>query len=374
MSNTEVMLPRNSVDPVGDLVLVSPYDPQTDAPSTKASEKEDQSKCAEGEKEATSPLENREILVSSKILSTTSPVFQAMLDGRFLEGVQLSHSKISPNQEPFRLSLPDDDYTAMLLLCKVLHFKFKGIPEQPRTSLLLALAGVCDKYHCTQALKYCGALWLRNWLRDMVDPSIEDVSRLLIFAYVADLPDEFCDVAWKLVLHHKGPIAGDQTQAIQLIDHPLLHQDVGKYLDRKRFRFCEAYHRAVTAPWTTWRWTSLASGCCRARDAVAQYTLTLRGAEIVPYELDLSGHKLSFLLRAAGQLPSIAVRNCTSRYNCECSGDRTDSLTRDLWALARNIPKNKAWFGCLDCLRNGDVSDEERKCRVQHGDISNLLA
>jgi hypothetical protein len=228
--NTESMLKRSTVDPAGDLVLVSPYDPQTDAPSKNASEKEDQPKSEDEEKEMTAQLEDREILVSSKILSNASPVFQAMLDGRFLEGVQLSDSKASPGQEPYRLLLPDDDFTAMLLLCRILHFKFKGIPEQPRSNLLLALAGVCDKYQCIQTLKYCGALWLRNWtssLPDVEEASIENISRLLIFAYVADLPHEFCEVAWTLVLYHEGPIAGPQTQAIQLIDHPLLPNDVG---------------------------------------------------------------------------------------------------------------------------------------------------
>lgn len=224
------MLKRNTVDPAGDLVLVSPYDPQTDTSPKKTSEKQDEPKSEEEEKEIPEKLEDREILVSSKILSNASPVFQAMLDGRFLEGVQLSNSKASPDQEPFRLFLPDDDWTAMLLLCRVLHFNFNGIPDQPRSNLLLALAGVCDKYQCTQALKYCGALWLRNWtssLSDEKETSIEDISRLLIFAYVADLPHEFCEVAWALVLHHEGPIAGPQTQAVQLIDHPLLPNDVG---------------------------------------------------------------------------------------------------------------------------------------------------
>ncbi|RSM06191.1 hypothetical protein CEP52_005869 [Fusarium oligoseptatum] len=376
--NTESMLKRVTVDPDGDLVLVSPYDPQTDAPSKKASEKEDQSKSEEEEKEVTIQLEDRELLVSSKILSNASPVFQAMLDGRFLEGVQLSNSKASPDREPYRLLLPDDDYTAMLLLCRVLHFKFKGIPDQPRSNLLLALAGVCDKYQCTQTLKYCGALWLRNWtasLPDVEEGSIENISRLLIFAYVADLPHEFCEVAWMLVLHHEGPIAGPQTQAIQLIDHPLLPSGVGRYLDQKRLQFCEAYHRAVTGPWTTWQWTSLTSGCYRASHAISEYTLTLRGAGIVPYELDLRDHTFSHLLKAAKSLPLLTVRSCTSRYNCGCSGDRTDSLTRDLQALARNIPKHKTWFGCLDCFKSGDMSGKDRKCRMEHGDITkyNLL-
>jgi hypothetical protein len=229
MSKAGTMLSRCIVDSAGDMVLVAAYDPQTDA-SVKTSETPEAEPSPKTDPDnAPSKLENREILVSSKILSTASPVFQAMLDGRFREGVQLADAKASPDQEPFRLALPDDDFAAMLLLCKVLHFKVDDIAPRPSSQLLLALAGICDKYHCTQTLKYAGALWIRNWLLHLDTLSqapIEDVCCLLIFAYITDLPYEFCEVAWRLVLHHKGPLAGEQTEAIQLIDHPLLHQDV----------------------------------------------------------------------------------------------------------------------------------------------------
>ncbi|KAH6884886.1 hypothetical protein B0T10DRAFT_517563 [Thelonectria olida] len=376
MPKAETMLSRHTVDPAGDMVIVAVYDPQTDGYTKTSASPEAEPSPKSDPDDAPSEPENGEILVSSKILSTASPVFQAMLDGRFREGVQLSNAKTSPDQEPFRLALPDDDLSAMVLLCKVLHFKVDDIVARPSSSLLLALAGICDKYHCTQTLKYSGALWIRNWLLyldNLSQAPIEDICCLLIFAYVADLPYEFCEVAWRLLLHHKGPLAGEQTQAVQLIDHPLLHQDVSNYLDRKRFRFCEAYHRAITGPWTTWKWASLTSGCHRARDVIAFYTERLRKAGLVPYELDLSDHRLGSLLKAASSMTHLAVRDCTSGYRCSCGGDRTDSLTRSLLVLSATIPKQKGWFGCLDCLKRGDTSSKDRECRIKHGDISDLL-
>ncbi|KAH8686212.1 hypothetical protein BGZ61DRAFT_355339 [Ilyonectria robusta] len=369
------MLSIRTVDSTGDMVLVVPYDLETDV-SDEPSEPPDAEPFSKTDpNDDPSKPETRDILVSSKILSTASPVFQVMLDGRFREGVQLSDAKTSPDKEPFRLSLPDDDFAAMLLLCKVLHFKVSDIAARPNSDLLLALASVCDKYQCTQTLKYCGALWVRNWLLylDLLSqPPIEDICRLLIFSYVADLPYEFCEVAWRLLLHHKGPLAGEQTQAVQLIDHPLLYQDVGSYLDRKRFRFCEAFHRAITGPWTTWKWVSLSSGCYRARDVIGRYTEALRKSGIVPYEVDLRDHRLGFLLRASSGLPYLAVKDCTNRYNCDCSGDKKESLTKNLNVLSMNIPKQKGWFGCLDCLKRGEMSSKDRECRLEHGDISSL--
>ncbi|KAK7425620.1 hypothetical protein QQZ08_007943 [Neonectria magnoliae] len=248
------------------MVLVAAYDPQTDA-SAKTSEPPGAGPSPKTDSDdAPSKPENREILVSSRILSTASPVFQAMLDGRFREGVQLSDAKTSPDQEPFRLSLPDDDFAAMLLLCKVLHFKVSDIAARPSSDLLLALAGICDKYHCTQTLRYSGALWVRNWLLHLDTLSrapIEDICCLLIFAYITDLPYEFCEVAWRLLLHHKGPLAGEQTQAVQLIDHPLLHQNVGSKNSNLEMQPKAFTNLDVQVTWT-------GSDFCSARPIIAQ--------------------------------------------------------------------------------------------------------
>jgi len=79
-------------------------------------------------------------------------------------------------------------------------------------------------------MKYSGGLWLRDWLLvyNGMDPTIDDLCRLLVFAYVVDLPKEFVDIAWKLFLHHKGPFLSPYTQAVILVDHPLLHKDLAR--------------------------------------------------------------------------------------------------------------------------------------------------
>ena len=85
------------------------------------------------------------ILVSSKILTLVSPVFDVMRNGKFREGqLQLSA------QDPPVLDLPEDDATAMLLLCQILHHR----PETRSRSHIPAIAktsSLGDKYGCASA-------------------------------------------------------------------------------------------------------------------------------------------------------------------------------------------------------------------------------
>jgi hypothetical protein len=206
------MSSRVVIDPDGDIVLQL--------------HQEQPSEGAADDKTVGKKPETRELIVSSKVLSLASPVFRVMIGGKFKESVELAEKKAS--SETCDLPLPEDDAEATIIFCRILHFNVNGVPEKPTTVLLEKLAYLCDKYQCISAMKYCGGLWLRNWLLvcDNEDPSIDDLCRLLIFAYVIDLPYEYLGISWKLFLTHKGPFLGPFTQAVMLVDHPLLHQNV----------------------------------------------------------------------------------------------------------------------------------------------------
>lgn len=169
----------------------------------------------------------QELIVSSKILSVSSPVFKAMLSDKFKEGREFASTK-QPSQ-PYTLTLHDDDIEAAILLCKILHFNLK-LAETPTPECLEKLAFLCDKYQCTEAMRYYGIVWVRDWLlaHDSKTPQIDNLCRLLVFSYVIDLPYEYLSISWKLFLYHKGPLIGPHTDAGILIDHPLLlHDAVG---------------------------------------------------------------------------------------------------------------------------------------------------
>lgn len=208
------MSSRVVIDPDGDIVLQL----HQEQPSEGA---------ADG-KTVGKKLETWELIVSSKVLSLASPVFRVMIGGRFKESVELAEKKTS--SETYNLPLPEDDADATIILCRILHFSINDVPEKPTTVCLERLAYLCDKYQCISAMKYCGGLWLRNWLLvfDNEDPSIDDLCRLLIFAYVIDLPYEFLGISWKLFLSHRGPFLGPFTQAVILVDHPLLDRKVAR--------------------------------------------------------------------------------------------------------------------------------------------------
>ncbi|KFY21379.1 hypothetical protein V493_07453 [Pseudogymnoascus sp. VKM F-4281 (FW-2241)] len=175
----------------------------------------------------------RELVVSSKVLSLASPVFKAMFCGNFKESIELAVKKTSlepTSLEPYGISLPEDDADATTILCRVLHYKIDEIPEKPTTICLEKLAFLSDKYQCVNALMYSGSLWLRNWLRvhETKKMSMDDLCRLLIFAYVIDLPYEFVCISWEIFLAHKGSLLGPSTQVVVLLDHPLLHEDIAR--------------------------------------------------------------------------------------------------------------------------------------------------
>lgn len=76
------------------------------------------------------------VTASRTVLTIMSPVFKAMLTGRFREA----------ETSTFEIPLPDDDPDALLLLLRIAHLRFKDLPERISFPDLYRLAVVCDKY------------------------------------------------------------------------------------------------------------------------------------------------------------------------------------------------------------------------------------
>ncbi|KAL7903792.1 hypothetical protein GGI35DRAFT_491547 [Trichoderma velutinum] len=171
-------------------------------------------------------LRKQAVAVSSEILCLASPVFNAMLRSSFKEAVNLMDHKATST--PYCLDLPEDDAEAMAVFCKVIHFDNDDLTETPAAAFLEKLAYTCDKYQCTGSMKYCGAVWVRNWFQnhDEKTTSIDDLCQILIFAYVLDLSNEPTEAAWRLFLYHKGPFTGACTQVRKLGGHPLMPDSI----------------------------------------------------------------------------------------------------------------------------------------------------
>jgi hypothetical protein len=81
--------------------------------------------------------------VSRGILSILSPVFKAMLNGKFREAAPTTTE----------ISLPDDDPEAMRVMLLIAHLKFKDLPETLLLHELFEVAVVCDKYDMADVFK-----------------------------------------------------------------------------------------------------------------------------------------------------------------------------------------------------------------------------
>lgn len=216
------MSSRIVIDADGDMLLQFYQEPSTKDTSNENEEKKS---------------ETLELMVSSKVFSVASPVFKAMLNGSYKEGIDLAENKSS--SQLYRLTLPDDDIDATTILARILHFNLTDISKKPSPSCLEKLAVLCDKYQCANAVKFCGGLWIRDWLLtyDWINPTIDDLCRILVFAYIADLPKEFVDIACKLFLCHKGPFLSPHTQVVILMDHPIVHKGLTRKVNLRIFTF-----------------------------------------------------------------------------------------------------------------------------------------
>jgi hypothetical protein len=110
--------------------------------------------------------EKRAVVASKAVLTILSPVFRAM----FTRGFQEAAEGCS------EVSLPEDNFEALLFLLRLAHLKFEDLPETLTFPDLYELAVVCDKYDAAGPVKlfldkYSGPYkifvsnpWYEEWL------------------------------------------------------------------------------------------------------------------------------------------------------------------------------------------------------------------
>lgn len=174
--------------------------------------------------------------VSSSILSLVSPVFSRMLKGPLAEGVAFR----SPNSpRPFPIALPDDNGAAFTVLVNIAHHQTDEIPSNPPTSLLLELALLADKYDCAHLFSPYGILWLQRGLSSAklemrddcinIKEELQQLCHMLLFAYTIDLPAQFAECSWYILLRHRQSVRDEIDEGFDLPigpDHELLRHDI----------------------------------------------------------------------------------------------------------------------------------------------------
>lgn len=78
---------------------------------------------------------------------------------------------------------------------------------------------ICDKYDMTHSLMS----WSRIWLRAGIESSApEHFNKLLLIAYILDIPDSFSKLSWEIISRQAGP----SVDLPELVDHDLVRRDV----------------------------------------------------------------------------------------------------------------------------------------------------
>jgi hypothetical protein len=95
------------------------------------------------------------VRVSTEVLISKSPVFQAMLsNGRMGESLTFN------SNQPLEIPLPDDNAEAFLIILNILHDNPAAIPDQVDLKQLIELANLADKYSCEAAVHNCVNEWI----------------------------------------------------------------------------------------------------------------------------------------------------------------------------------------------------------------------
>ncbi|CZR52490.1 uncharacterized protein PAC_02367 [Phialocephala subalpina] len=246
-------------------------------------------------------LNGYDLLVSSKVLSLASPVFEAMFKPHFKEGVE-HHLQLG---EPLIIPLPEDDLEATTLFCQITHHRSRDLPRTPSPLCLENLAIFCNKYICAGPVASYGILWIQ---RHSGSQSIEDFSRLLLLAYILDLPESFAAVSREMLLLKSGLF----TSLWVVDNHPVTHGDLlGEFNKRKRALFKDLQKGII----------GLASrmatyDCENVTKANGRYLHSLKKCGLFPCEDSFEAQSFSTIIEKASQFQSYRVERCGVRCNC----------------------------------------------------------
>lgn len=131
--------------------------------------------------------------VHSVFLRTASKTFSAMFNPLWKEGDSLGQ------EGPLELPLPDDDASALQMICNLIHHQDKFVPQSLAPSEILKIAITADKYHCVAVLKFATTAWLQP-----LDMSADSLILLTTAAYVLQHAPAFKRITKSLIVNHGG--------------------------------------------------------------------------------------------------------------------------------------------------------------------------
>ncbi|OLN88289.1 hypothetical protein CCHL11_00194 [Colletotrichum chlorophyti] len=156
-----------------------------------------------------------EAIVCSRSLARWSPIFSAMLFGKFSESRPA-------NGDSWSVYLPDDDFQPLFILLSIAHGHFASIPEILTLNELYQFLILTDKYDMTKVLHPWVPSWLQPYERIV---SISGNKVLLCVAWELGNEPTFRTLATDLLLNSNA------NKNSQLMDKDGVLLDTYRYLE-----------------------------------------------------------------------------------------------------------------------------------------------
>ena len=147
------------------------------------------------------------IPASSRFLSAASEPFRAIFGAETSEG-----SDLRGRVDLVEITLPEDDATAVQLLCALIHHRNDMIPNNLPIHTVLSIAVTADKYDCIRVLKFVSESWFHS-----DSNTTSDLLVLAAAAYLLDNGTAFRRITKKMILVHNGPFTAIPSASVETI-------------------------------------------------------------------------------------------------------------------------------------------------------------
>jgi len=301
------------------------------------------------------------LCVHSCLLKTASRVFKAMFGPHFSEG-----QKTDPNDSKKEVLLPEDDVSAMMTICAVIHHRNDVIPEELTSTAILQISIVADKYDCIIALTHA----IHHWLDHRGTMSIKELTTLMAAAYLFDNAQAFSKITFTMLMEHAAsylPFAQEPIdlgmpwevfcESIYDQGYSLLLIYTIDMLEEKRSSINKQLDWILSI-----RYNYEDCSCGFSGKTTYSYLSLLDREKLLP-SLYPTHRTIGDRIKTAEQmgLPSPVESN----KDCENYRRHRESYSKEWTLKALQELKNGKGI-CIDCIFNSGGNDGATLCRIKH--------
>lgn len=139
--------------------------------------------------------------VSSAHLILSSPVFKAMLDGHFSEGIRNKDNL-------FGVKAFEWNAEALVTLLDIIHGHHRSIPKTVDLDILIEIAMLCDYYQCQEIVETFAERWITAFGEDK-PPEEEATMNWMFIAWVFQQGKLFTNMVAETLKNSKIPVHTD---------------------------------------------------------------------------------------------------------------------------------------------------------------------